>query len=296
MKKRNLILLGVVFVVLGCISIFFLTTQKDVLPASYAAGEALYLTGEDHVPAQYYIVDDSFELYCQHKPTSAHYLLGEMKPYTLTRSELMDYTGADRCWVGEKIFAEVTDSYILRLKDDYFYLLFQTLSGKTYLGYGWEDISERWDGASDDTGLFFLCRLDRITPESKPYTSDKIDFRSWKYAPVNKFILTNLHNGRTTVVSDDTEPDAVYNIIEFMRTVRGNHAHSAKGYYEGSYAVECYANDKLLYSMAFGDSPSIYFGEYGDGYPCRFDLEEKTIEEVIDFFSQYDESGMNWNP
>ncbi|MBP3587430.1 MAG: hypothetical protein J6J51_00215, partial [Clostridia bacterium] len=38
-------------------------------------------------------------------------------------------------------------------------LVFQTKNGDTLLSYGWEDMGERWQGASDDTSLTFLYRL-----------------------------------------------------------------------------------------------------------------------------------------
>ena len=47
--------------------------------------------------------------------------------------------------------------------------------------------------------------------------------------------------------------------------------------------------------MAFGDSDCFYMGDYGDGYPIRYLLEEITVkEDVIPFFSQFDTSGFQW--
>ena len=40
------------------------------------------------------------------------------------------------------------------------YIVFRTKSGDTLLGYGWEDLSERGEGPSDDTSFQWLCRLE----------------------------------------------------------------------------------------------------------------------------------------
>ena len=56
--------------------------------------------------------------------------------------------------------SQITDAYILNVKDDNFYLVFQTKNGKTYLAYGWKDVGERGQAGPDDTRLRRLYLLD----------------------------------------------------------------------------------------------------------------------------------------
>ena len=107
-----------------------------------------------------------------------------------------------------------------------------------------------------------------------------------------KIALQNAHNGKFTFLSD---PGSIAQIEDFLRTVSGTGAESGKGYYEGSYSIAFYQGEEKTFSMAFGDSDCFYMGDYGDGYPIRYLLEEITVrEDVIPFFSQFDTSGFQW--
>ena len=78
----------------------------------------------------------------------------------MERVELDGYMPAEELRRKVKI-QPITDSYILRVKEDSFYLVFQTKEGKTYLAYGWEDVKERGQTGLDDTRLRRLYQLER---------------------------------------------------------------------------------------------------------------------------------------
>ena len=131
------------------------------MEAEYTIENTHYLTSEERIaPYRCRFTGDALEI---RKDSSGDFIcVGQAAAYPLTNRELKEYTGADRCWVGSRIYSKITEAYIVRMEEDYFYLIFRTKNGKTYLGYGWEDMSERWDGASDDTGLYQLYRIESI--------------------------------------------------------------------------------------------------------------------------------------
>lgn len=40
-----------------------------------------------------------------------------------------------------------------------------------------------------------------------------------------------------------------------------------------------------IFSIGFGDSDALFYGEFGDGYPVRCQLDDMTIDDVISFFN-----------
>lgn len=113
--------------------------------------------------------------------------------------------------------------------------------------------------------------------------------REYEFAGVTKISLTNAHNGNTTII---TEEDAITEITAFVGETVGKSVGSGKGYYEGSYGLSFYNENGEFFSMAYGDSDCFYMGEGEDGYPIRYILCHINISDnVIPFFSQYDQSG-----
>ena len=108
---------------------------------------------------------------------------------------------------------------------------------------------------------------------------------------ITEMRLRNLHNGKYTVI---TEAESIESILGFINKVAGVNATSSKGYYGGSYSLDVYNGSNKIFSIGFGDDESFNYGDYGDGYPTRFDLRGVTREEVIRFFSQFDSSGFDW--
>lgn len=112
-----------------------------------------------------------------------------------------------------------------------------------------------------------------------------INFAKSDFSAVNSVHLKNLHNGHTTFLT----PDAIPEITAFVQTsVAGKDGVSARGYYEGSYALTFYEDKTEVFSIGFGDTETFYYGEYGDGYPVRYTLDGITIDEVTTFLGQYD--------
>ena len=112
-----------------------------------------------------------------------------------------------------------------------------------------------------------------------------------EYAGITEMRLRNLHNGKDTVI---TEAESIESILGFINKVAGVNATSSKGYYGGSYSLDVYNGSNKIFSIGFGDDESFNHGDYGDGYPTRYDLRGVTKEEVIRFFSQFDSSGYDW--
>ena len=100
-----------------------------------------------------------------------------------------------------------------------------------------------------------------------------------------------MHNGKDTVITD---PTAIESITEFFSKVQGANRTSSKGYYGGSYEVQLCNGSRAVLSIGFGDDDSFNCGDYGDGYPARYELWGVTREDVIQFFSQYDSSDFDW--
>lgn len=126
-------------------------------------------------------------------------------------------------------------------------------------------------------------------------TPDNIAFGHYdlegENAEITEVRLRNLHNGKDTVI---TNPADIQSIAEFFTKVRGANRTSSKGYYGGSYDVQLCNDSRTVLNIGFGDDDSFNCGDYGDGYPTRYELWGVTREDVIRFFSQYDSSDFDW--
>ena len=121
-----------------------LDNGHDVMNVPYCAGEYSYAT-------------DGY-LYERYNAGEGWIELGQAEPYPLTKKELLSYCHE----LPSHKVSGITDAAILRLPDenDRFYLLMQTQKGETLLACGWEDIGERGQGASDDTYIRWIVRLE----------------------------------------------------------------------------------------------------------------------------------------
>lgn len=106
-----------------------------------------------------YAITADHKLYRKNLEAEPWTYLGAMTAYDLTNRELKEYAAIDQGWVTSYRLREITDAWYLAMENEMFYLVFRTKNGDTLLSYGWEDMGERWQGASDDTGLTFLYRL-----------------------------------------------------------------------------------------------------------------------------------------
>ena len=113
-----------------------------------------------------------------------------------------------------------------------------------------------------------------------------ISFANHDFSAVNSIHLKNLHNGHTTYLT----PEQVREVTAFVNSLTGKNATTSRGYYEGSYSLTFIVDKTKVFSIAFGDTPIFNYGDYGDGYPARYQLDNLTIEEVTTFLSQFDAS------
>ena len=117
--------------------------------------------------------------------------------------------------------------------------------------------------------------------------------REYNFSGVTQVKLVNGHSGYSTTITDETD---MANIISFVGDTVGKPLGSGKGYYEGSYSVVFSFNNGEEFLLTYGDDTVFYLGEGDDGYPIRYRLIYINIsDDVIPFFSQYDQSGMVWN-
>ena len=142
-------------------------TQKrvstELMGADYSIKEVLYAVtvgGEISTPppAKYSVTAD-YNLYVLDKEPADWIRLGSLDFYPLTNEELETYMPVESIRKEFRV-AKITDAKILRTANQNFYIVFQTKNGKTYLGYGWEDVNERGQAGSDDTRLRRLYLLE----------------------------------------------------------------------------------------------------------------------------------------
>ena len=138
-----------------------------LLGAEYRVAETLYNTGTtsyvDNDSPSYCITADYCLWECHGDNPGEWRMIGQLEPYALTEKELDEYTAYKEGWRRRYNVGKITDAYILRdsaEEESMFFLAIQTKSGDTLLGFGFEDLSERGQGASDDTSLYWLCRLE----------------------------------------------------------------------------------------------------------------------------------------
>ena len=117
--------------------------------------------------------------------------------------------------------------------------------------------------------------------------------KEFDFGGVTQVELVNAHNGACTIITDEKN---ISEITTFVGESVGQSLGSGKGYYEGSYSVAFTYEDGTEFAMGYGDDNGFYMGEGDDGYPIRYRLTNITISnDVVPFFSQYDQSGMVWS-
>ena len=114
--------------------------------------------------------------------------------------------------------------------------------------------------------------------------------REYDFSGVTQVKLVNGHNGYSTTITDETD---IENIISFVGETVGKPLGSGKGYYEGSYCIVFAYDNGEEFLLTYGNDAVFYLGEGDDGYPIRYRLIHRNIsDDVIPFFSQYDQSGL----
>lgn len=152
-----------VLMIVSFLSVSKSSVQTMVEPYAYTAN-VLYRASAssdaklDMEPSLYCVTPDQ-KLYLKYYEEEPWTLAGKLEHYPLSKSELMQYAAWDKGWVRSYRMKEVTDAHILRKDNGMFYLIFRTKNGDSFAGYGWEDLGERGQGASDDTSLRYLHKL-----------------------------------------------------------------------------------------------------------------------------------------
>ena len=170
-KPSFWILLAAVLALLAA-AVCLLTVPRSVnhvpLQNWFTPAECLYHTGTAGISADIRVTEDNHLMLGVQTGDLIWNDLGELVPYTLTKEELKGYSAYKKGWVKRNTVGAISESWILRLPEQndnhMFYLMFRGRWGDLYLGYGWEDISERWQAGSDDTKLFWLYRLEPVDP------------------------------------------------------------------------------------------------------------------------------------
>ena len=175
---KIVLLLAMIAVLMLAISFGTNPVQKntELLGANYHAREILYATesggfadaagtngGLERCAGAYSFTTDDY-LYDCYGAEPVWNELGCVEDYPLTKKELFSYCMKEDGWRSRYTMGEITDAAILRMNDgsQKFYLLMQTRKGETLLGYGWEDVNERGQDASDDTSLYWLIQLESV--------------------------------------------------------------------------------------------------------------------------------------
>jgi len=135
--------------------------KQILLGANYHVNRILYDTSHNLSVenAPLFSVTADYNLYARYEENADWTYLGTLEPYSLINDEFDRYTAHNAGWVTPYNIDEVTDAYILRVADGMFYLAIQTEKGDTLLSYGFEDLSERGQGASDDTSIHWLYSI-----------------------------------------------------------------------------------------------------------------------------------------
>lgn len=116
--------------------------------------------------------------------------------------------------------------------------------------------------------------------------------RTYDLSGVTQIKLENGHNGYSTYITNEAD---IADILSFVGDTVGKPLGSGRGYYEGSYSVVFSFDNGEEFRLTYGDDAVFYLGEGDDGYPIRYRLLHISIsEDVIPFFSRFDQSGMVW--
>ena len=162
----------IVIAVIACAAaaVCFLTVpaaEEPIQPGIYVPSRGALYTDQvgdlsPHSVYAGYILDDDLYFYQQYSDGSIA-CLGQFQSYEVSAGEIVDYTPNTSWNVSRYTVKDAAEAYWLDAEDNCFYLLFKTRSGEVCIGYGWEDVGERWDGLSDDTRFLTLHELDNYT-------------------------------------------------------------------------------------------------------------------------------------
>ncbi len=165
-----IILLALIASVLACVLLLTNPAAKytTLMGANYRVTDVLYSTAsEDDDRYSRFLITADYVLYAQLEGDDSWCIHEKMEAYPITAKELQEYTANKNGWKENYRIKDITDAYIYRAENDWFYLAAQTKNGDTLIGVGWEDVSERGQGASDDTYLRYLYKVESEFSENE---------------------------------------------------------------------------------------------------------------------------------
>ena len=164
------ILLALIASAVACVLLLTNPSAKNttLMGANYRVTDVLYSTAsEDDDRYSRFLITADYVLYAQLEGDDSWCIHEKMEAYPLTAKELQEYTTNKNGWKENYRIQDITDAYICRKENDWFYLAAQTKNGDTLIGVGWEDVSERGQGASDDTYLRYLYKVESEFTENE---------------------------------------------------------------------------------------------------------------------------------
>ena len=112
-------------------------------------------------------------------------------------------------------------------------------------------------------------------------------FADYEFPEMDSVVVWNYVSGKKYTI---TEPEEIEKILAFLRTVEGFEGISAQGFYGGAtYQVAFHKGKNRIEFVTFLGEDEFDFGDFGDGYPVKYQTSTPSSREVVDFFCQYDE-------
>jgi len=139
-------------------------------------------------------------------------------------SHFLDGMFYEKWWTGKRGLPAISDAWLFQTENDYFYLFMQTKKGETLLAYGREDMGERYEGPSDDSSVYYLCRLENQLGEHEfsvdffarslreTVGSHVEPFAYWSHAHKPGYAVVGFHAGEGANQSE--MPDMGYAVFE----------------------------------------------------------------------------------
>lgn len=142
------------------------STDATLWGSIYSVEEVLYAKNENfEVYFERFRLDASYILSYQTIHDDAFRDGGHMEQ--ISSDTLQTYIQSYLPGSTKRVLKNVADAYILHLPDDYFIIAAQTKDDETIFAYGWEDVGERNDSASDDTEIKAVYRVETEFQENQ---------------------------------------------------------------------------------------------------------------------------------
>ena len=203
-----------------------LERQTHLLGSEYKVTEVLYATQDHSIdPADYPTFCLDADLYLHVNDGGKWTLVDGKRADDLSPNRtLEDHMRYEDGWTGSKRVGEVTSASTFIAADQSFYMIMQTKRGETLLAGGWWDVSEEGQGASDDTAIHYLCRLESQLKEgsfdvdffarslSHRFDGDVMPFAYWSDARKPGYAVVGFLAGEGEQQTD--KPDIGFAVFE----------------------------------------------------------------------------------